>query len=183
MQVMWCHEAAVTRIEDSGKSGWLQRQSWDPSGCSVHPWFARLAWLQVHQRSSSWWLQSHQWLWGTPWVPALVCLQFFRESHWFWCFLLVKWNLILILMQSVLLGNAKLRAVSTVSSGIHPRGFLCNNKDKVIIYYSKAMNTPFLNNRTAQHECALHGQMFTYLFGINTFLTGFPQGTMMGSLS
>lgn len=86
-------------------------------------------------------------------------------------------------MQSVLLGNAKLRAVSTVSSGIHPRGFLCNNKDKVIIYYSKAMNTPFLNNRTAQHECALHGQMFTYLFGINTFLTGFPQGTMMGSLS
>lgn len=89
----------------------------------------------------------------------------------------------LILMQSVLLGNAKLRAASTVSPGIVPSHFLHNNKGEVMIYYVKAMNTSFLNNRTAQPKCVLHGQMFTYLFGINTFLTGFPQGTMMGSPS
>lgn len=83
----------------------------------------------------------------------------------------------------MLLGNAKLRAVSTVSPGIVSKGFLLNNKDKVIIYYVKAMKTYFLNNRTAQPKCSLHGQMFTYLFSINPFLAGFPQGTMIGSPS
>lgn len=45
------------------------------------------------------------------------------------------------------------------------------------------MKTYFLNNRTAQPKCPLHGQMFTYLFSINPFLAGFPQGTMIGSPS
>lgn len=31
------------------------------------------------------------------------------------------------------------------------------------------MNTSFLNNRRAQPKCVLHGQMFTYLFGITSF--------------
>jgi len=81
----------------------------------------------------------------------------------------------------VLLGNAKLRAASTMNPAIVPKDFLCNNKDKVIIYYVKGTNPFFLNNRTVQPKCALHGQMFTHLHGINTFLTGFTQGTVVGS--
>lgn len=195
---MWCHEAACNK--DSGKPGNVpgsnicfpsgHGQSCGPSGCSAHPWLRALALPaspRLHRRSQwHWvrWQQSHQWRWGAPRVPVLVCLQLFRESYCFLLLLTCKMELIcLILMQPVLLGNAKLKAASVVSPGIVPKGFLHKNKDKVIIYYVKAMYTSFLNNRTTQPNCALHGQMFTYLFGINTFVTGFAQGTMIGSPS